>query len=77
MNAPANISKREANAAQQSAAFFSLSQTQRRLAHEYKRWALEDAAEGFAELYRKHRAESDRLWQSAKWNLQAARRAAQ
>ena len=73
MNAPANISKREDNAAQQSAAFFSLSQTQRRLAHSYKRWALEDAAEGFMDLYAKHRAESDRLWQSAKWSLNRAR----
>jgi hypothetical protein len=77
MNAPASITQRDINASYQSAAFFSLSQTQRRLAHDYKRWALEDAADGFDELYRKHRAESDRLWQSAKWNLQAARRAAQ
>ena len=76
MNAPANISQREANAARQSAAFFSLSQTQRRLAHRYKRWALEDEAEGFLELYRSHKAECNRLWQSAKWNLQAARRVA-
>ena len=76
MNAPANISKRESNAASQFAAFFSLSQTQRRLAHEYKRWALADEAEGFLEHYRRHKAESNRLWQSAKWNLQAARRAA-
>jgi hypothetical protein len=77
MNAPASITQRDINASYQSAAFFSLSQTQRRLAHRYKRWALEDAADGFEEFYRKHRAESDRLWQSAKWNLQAARRAAQ
>jgi hypothetical protein len=78
MNAPASITQRDINASHQSAAFFSLSQTQRRLAHDYKRWALEDAGRWLPdELYRKHRAESDRLWQSAKWNLQAARRAAQ
>ena len=77
MNAPAHISKREANAAEQSAAFFSLSQTQRRLAHEYKRWALADAAEGFLELYERHRAESDRLWNDAKWHLNRARMARQ
>lgn len=77
MNALANISQRDSNSASQFAAFFSLSQTQRRLAHRYKRWALEDKAEGFMELYAHHKAESNRLWQSAKWNLQAARRAAQ
>ena len=77
MNAPANISKREENAVQQSAAFFSLSQRQRRLAHEYKRWALEDAAEGFLELSRRHKAESDRLWNDAKWHLNRARMARQ
>jgi hypothetical protein len=73
MNAPASITQRDINASYQSAAFFSLSQTQRRLAHDYKRWALEDAADGFDELYRKHRTESDRLWQSAKWSLSRAR----
>lgn len=72
MNAPA----RARNAARQSAAFFSLSQTQRRLAHEYKRWAMKDEADGFLEHYRRHKAESNRLWNAAKWNLQAARRAA-
>ena len=76
MNAHTKISARELNASQQRAAFFSLSQTQRRLAHQYKRWALEDEAGGFFDLYRRHKAESIRLWQSAKWYLQAARRAA-
>jgi hypothetical protein len=65
------------NAVEQRNAFLSLSLTQRRLAHEYKRWAIQDEAEGFAELYRRHKAEANRLWKSAKWNLQAARRAAQ
>lgn len=74
MNAPANISQRDINAAKQFAALFKCSQTLRRLAHRYKRWALEDEAGGFLELYRHHRAESDRLWQSAKRHLQAARR---
>lgn len=76
MNAPAKISKREANALKQRADLFSLSQTLRRLAHEYKRWALADEAEGFLDHYRRHKAESTRLWRAAKWYLQAARRAA-
>ena len=76
MNAPASISQREINASQRFADLFSLSQTLRRLAHDYKRWALEDEAEGFLDHYRRHRAESDQLWQRAKWYLQAARRAA-
>lgn len=59
--------------ANEAYAFLRLSQTQRRLAHEYKRRALEDAAAGRLDSYVKHKAESDRLWQSAKWHLNHAR----
>lgn len=48
---------------------FSLSQTRRRLAHEYKRWALEDARAGKAERAAQCRKKSDELWQSAKSTL--------
>jgi len=58
------------------AAFFSLSQTQRRLAHEYKRLALDAKDDGRMVNFEKFKAESDRLWNASKWNLQAARRAA-
>lgn len=57
--------------------YFSLSQTQRRLAHEYKRWALEDEVIGNLERYRVNRQRSDRLWRSAKANLELARRGTQ
>lgn len=48
---------------------FSLSQTRRRLAHEYKRWALEDASNGKPERAAGWRKKSDELWQSAKTTL--------
>jgi hypothetical protein len=70
MNAPAHISQDD----REKAAFFRCSQTLRRLAHSYKRWALADEAEGRADDYRKHRSESTRLWQSAKWHLSMAKR---
>lgn len=70
MNAPAHISQD----AREAAAFFKCSQTLRRLAHSYKRWALEDERAGKLDEYRKHRASSDRLWNSAKFNLMMARR---
>lgn len=53
-------------------AFLSLSRTQRRLAHQYRRWALEDAAAGNLDRYRKNRAEAERLWKSAKFHLRRA-----
>lgn len=70
MNAPANISQDD----REAAAFFHCSQTLRRLAHEYKRWALADEVEGRGDDYRKHKAESTRLWRSAKWHLSMAKR---
>lgn len=54
-------------------AFFDLSQTQRRLAHRYKREALEWEARGHQANYDHCRTESDRLWRSAKWHLSQAR----
>lgn len=54
-------------------AWFSLSQTQRRLAHEYKRFALEDEQAGKLERYRLNRQRSDTLWRSAKFSLQRVR----
>jgi len=56
-----------------SAAFLSLAKTQRRLAHEYRRWAQEDEAAGRLARCRKYRAESERLWQAAKFHLRHAR----
>lgn len=55
---------------------FSLSQTQRRLAHEYKQWALEDEKAGRIERCRQNRKRSDDLWHQAKANLCLARRCA-
>lgn len=54
-------------------AFFQLSQTQRRNAIDYKKWALDDLSKG-----RKARAErylkiSERLWRQAFLNLNLAR----
>lgn len=76
MNAPANIDARTISLARERSAFFSLSQTQRRFAHEYKRWAKAAEAEGDLERYRRFRAESNRLWNEAIWHLQAAKRRA-
>lgn len=54
-------------------ALFSLSQTQRRLAHRNKREALEWAAKGNQRFYAECQAESDRLWRESKWHLGKAR----
>lgn len=54
-------------------AWFDLSQTQRRLAHEYKRFALEDEQAGKLERYRLNKQRSDTLWRSAKFSLQRLR----
>lgn len=58
-----------------AANLFSLSQTRRRIAHEYKRWALEAETNGNLPEYRRCRKESDRLWHSAKWALDMAKSA--
>jgi len=54
-------------------AWFALSQKQRRLAWEYRNWALEDEQAGKLERYRINRQRSDTLWRSAKFSLQRVR----
>lgn len=49
--------------------FLRLARTQRRLAHEYRRWALEAEREGNIDRYRRYRKEANRLWESAKFHL--------
>ena len=53
-------------------ALFSLSQTQRRHAHSYKRWALEAKEKGDLANYERWKVESDRSWKEAKSHLQWA-----
>ena len=72
MNAHVAVSQDD----RERAAFFSLSQTQRRLAHQYKRWAMAEENGGSIERYRKYKAECNRLWQEAKWHLSMAKRRA-
>jgi len=72
MNAPANISQD----ARECAAFFSLSQTQRRIAHDYKRRAMAEKAAGDVSRFDRYSAEANRLWAQAKWHLQMAKRRA-
>lgn len=54
-------------------ALLSLSHTQRRLAHQYKNWALEAERAGKLLDYRKWKVESDRCWSGALWHLHQAR----
>ena len=68
------LSARARNARAMFDALFSLSQTQRRLAHRCKREALEWEAKGNRRFYAELKAESDRLWKDAWWHLAAARR---
>lgn len=80
MNAHASIreafplSARARNARAMFDALFSLSQTQRRLAHRAKREALEAEQTNHFNRYAFMRRESDRLWREAKWHLAWARR---
>jgi hypothetical protein len=55
-------------------AMFSLSQTQRRLAHRAKAEALKWESQGHTFNYHNMRQESDRLWRDAKYHLAWARR---
>lgn len=55
-------------------ALISLALSQRRLAHEYKRWALAAEEEGKLERYRSYRSDSDHYWRSAKFHLAWAQR---
>jgi hypothetical protein len=56
-----------------AADYFSLSQTLRRLSHEYHRWASEYELAGNLERYRKYRQSADSAWDNAKWYLDRAR----
>jgi hypothetical protein len=57
----------------QREAWFSLSQTQRRLAHRLKRDAIEAEQAGNHARYSYCRTESNRLWREAKTHLYFAR----
>lgn len=57
----------------QASAYFSLSQTQRRLAHRYRHDALRYEAEGNHRNYTSCMFEARRLWRDAKWHLDRAR----
>ena len=59
--------------ARNAEAFFHLALTQRRLAHRYRRWALEDEAAGRLVAYRHYRDEAKRLLRDAKGHLSLAR----
>ncbi len=54
-------------------AFFSLSQTQRRLAHEIRREAMTWEAKGNYQRFADCMLEGKRLWIDAKWHLDRAR----
>ena len=59
--------------AKNAEAFFHLALTQRRLAHRYRRWALEDEAAGRLVAYRHDIEQFNRLWRDAKGHLSLAR----
>lgn len=54
-------------------ALFSLSQTQRRLAHQIRREAFDWEARGHYQNFASCMLEGRRLWKEAKWHLQNAR----
>jgi hypothetical protein len=54
-------------------ALFNLSQTQRRLAHDVRREALEWEARGNYQKFASCMLEGRRLWRDAKWHLERAR----
>jgi hypothetical protein len=56
-----------------AADYFSLSQTLRRISHEYRRWASEDEINGRLERYRQYQKSADAAWDNAKWYLGRAR----
>ncbi|MBZ9759443.1 hypothetical protein LB553_00890 [Mesorhizobium sp. CA8] len=57
----------------QASAWFSLSQTQRRLAHRYRADALKYEADGNHRNYASCMLEARRLWRDAKWHLERAK----
>lgn len=54
-------------------AFFSLSQTQRRNAIHYKKWALDDLSKGRTARAKRYFNISKQLWRQAFGNLNLAR----
>lgn len=60
---------REARLTSEMQAFFSLAMSQRRHAHEYRRWAKEAEAAGNVLGYETWRKESDQYWCAAWWHL--------
>lgn len=54
-------------------AFFSLSQTERRLSHRYARWALEAELQGNRAGYIYYTKEQRRLWRAAWFHFDHAR----
>lgn len=67
------VSTRASNRRAMFKALFSLSQTQRRLAHRAKREALDAEQRGQLARYTFMRREADRLWNEARWHLWRAR----
>lgn len=67
------VSARATNRRAMFDALFSLSQTQRRLAHRAKREALDAEERGQLTRYTFMRREADRLWNEAKWHLWRAK----
>jgi hypothetical protein len=63
---------REARLTSEMQAFFSLAMSQRRHAHEYRRWALEAEKAGNVLGYETWRKESDQQWRGAWWALRKA-----
>jgi len=55
-------------------ALFSLSQTQRRLAHRYRRWAIDAERKGDRPYFLHCQHECRRLWRESKDHLSWARR---
>lgn len=72
MNAPFYVPRRTRE--ETALAMFDCSQTMRRLAHRYKREALEWEAKGNLVNYHACRNESDRCWRTAWWHFSQAKR---
>lgn len=58
----------------ESLAAYNAARTFKRLAHGYKRWALEAENAGNLDRYKHYRKEAERLWKSARQHIIFARR---
>jgi len=76
MNDMSNAPMRYAmNSRAEGMAFLKLSQTQRRISWNYRRWALTELhINGKTARYEKWAAEARTLWSGAKYHLEVARR---